>query len=313
MAKLQFLVPVDGSENSNTAVRHAVELACKYGADISTMFVVDNHKYRTHDLVEIVKRAGAEYVGQMRKLAEGHGVVIRSAKVLVGSPIEEILKEAKAMDVLLVIMAASGSEHVEAPFIGSVASRVLRHSSSHVLLVRETESMENYKEILIPADGSEDAMYAANAGMSLAKRYDAEVCACTVVDSKEEIIGRHVTTLKEVERGMVLGDTTIYPEAIIKRMRQRLLDEAARIAEEVRKIADENGVVAEIIVKDGKTAPEILKIVREKNVDLIVLGSRGKSSLSKRLIGAVSEKVASMAKCSVLVVRSSKSEGTLPK
>jgi len=276
------------------------------------MFVVDDHNYRTPDLVEVVKSAGEEYVGQVRKLAEGRGVVVRSAKVLVGSPIEEILNEAKEMNVLLVIMAAYRSEHVEPPFIGSVASRVLRHSSSHVLLVRETESMEHYKEILIPTDGSDDAIYAARSGMSLAKRYNAKVCACTIVDSKEEIIGRHVTTLKEVERGMVLGDTIIYPETIVKRMRQRLLDEAAKIAEEVRKIADENGVVAEIIVKDGKTAPEILKIVREKNVDLVVLGSHGKSSPSKRLIGAVSEKVASMANCSVLVVRSSRIEGTLP-
>ncbi|HHI30212.1 MAG TPA: universal stress protein, partial [Candidatus Methanoperedenaceae archaeon] len=217
-----------------------------------------------------------------------------------------------AMNVLMIVMAACGEDHVEPPFIGSVANRVLRQSASHVLLVRKTENMEHYREILIPTDGSDDAMYAANAGMSLAKRYDAGVCACTIVDSKDKIIERHVTTLKEVERGMVLGDTLIYPEAIVKRMRKRLFDEASKIAEEVREIAAKNGVSAEILVRDGKAAPEILKIVKEKNVDLVVLGSHGRGTLSRTMAGPVSEKVASMVECSVLVVRSSRAEETLP-
>lgn len=312
MTKFQFLVPVDGSENSKAAARHAVQLAGMYGAEISSMFVADIHKYVTPDILEIVKNAGREYVDQVRKLAESEGITVRSTKVLSGSPIEQILNEANAIDANLIILAATGRGHVETAPIGAVANRVLRLSKSHVLLVRDTENGEHYKRILIPTDGSKDAMYAAQFGMSIARRYNAEVYVCTIIDSKEKIVERHVATLDEVRRGRVLGETMTISESIIRRMRQHLLDDAARTADEVRKMAEKKRVTAEIIVKDGKTASEILKIVKDHNIDLLVLGSTGRSSISLMTIGSVSEKVASTARCSVLVVRGSRIERVVP-
>lgn len=312
MTKLQFLVPVDGSENSRTAAKHAVQLAGKYGAEISSMYVADIHKYTAPDILEIVKTAGEEYVDQVRKLAESRGITVKSTKVLAGSPIEEIIKEAELMDANLIIMAATGRGQVKTAPIGAVANRILRFSNSHVLLVRDTENKEHYRKILIPTDGSKDAEYAAQFGMSIARRYNADASACTIVDSKEKIMERHITTLEEAGKGRVFGETVAYSEPIIKRMRQHLLDDAAKIADEVKKIADKKGVTAEIIVKDGKTASEILKIVKNQKIDLVVLGSTGKSSISKMVVGSVSEKVASTAKCSVLVVRGSRIEKMVP-
>jgi nucleotide-binding universal stress UspA family protein len=312
MTKLQFLVPVDGSENSRTAAKHAVQLASVYGAEISSMYVADIHKYAVPDILEIVKKAGEEYVDQVRHLAERKGITIRSTKVLAGSPIEQILNEAEAIDANLIIMAATGRGPAKSAPIGTVANRVLRFSNTHVLLVRDTENKEYYKKMLIPTDGSKDAEYAAHYGMSIARRYNAEVYACTVVNSRDKILERHVTSLDEAGGGRVLGETVVYSEALVKRMRQHLLDDTAKIAEEVKKIADKKGVTAEIIVKDGKTSSEILKIIKNQNIDLVVLGSTGKSSISKMVVGSVSEKVASTARCSVLVVRGSRIERVVP-
>ena len=312
MTKFQFLVPVDGSENSRTAAKHAVQLASIYGAEISAMYVADIHKYAVPDILEIVKKAGEEYVDQVRKLAERKGITIRSTKVLAGSPIEQILNEAEAIDANLIIMAATGKGQGKTAHIGAIANRILRLSNTHVMLIRNTENNELYKKILVPTDGSKDAEYAAHYGMSIARRYNAKVIACTIVDSKDKILEKHITSLDEAGRGRVLGETVAYSEAIIKRLRQHLLDDAAKIAENVKEIADKKGVSAEIIVKDGKTTSEILKIVKNQNVDLIVLGSTGKSSISKLVVGSVSEKLASTAKCSVLVVRGSRIERVVP-
>jgi nucleotide-binding universal stress UspA family protein len=312
MTKLQFLVPVDGSENSRTAAKHAVQLASVYGAEISSMYVADIHKYAVPDILEIVKKAGEEYVDQVRHLAERKGITIRSTKVLAGSPIEQILNEAEAIDANLIIMAATGRGKAKSAPIGAVANRILRFSNTHVLLVRDTENKEQYKKILIPTDGSKDAEYAAHYGMSIARRYNAEVIVCTIIDSKDKILEKHITSLDEAGGGRVLGETVVYSEAIIKRMRQHLLDDTAKIAEKVKKIADKKGVTAEIIVKDGKTTSEILKIIKNQNIDLVVLGSTGKSSISKMVVGSMSEKVASTAKCSVLVVRGSRIERMVP-
>lgn len=53
----------------------------------------------------------------------------------------------------------------------------------------------------------------------------------------------------------------------------------------------------------GDAAAEILATAREKGVDLIVMGSRGRGRFSGLLLGSVSQKVATHAPCSVLIVR----------
>jgi nucleotide-binding universal stress UspA family protein len=308
MTRFQFLVPVDGSERSKTAAKHAVELAKKYGAEVSTMFVVDTHRFLLPDILEIIKSAGEEYVSYVRELAQNNGVTVRSAEVLSGLPVEMIVNKAKEIDANIIVIAAKGGIESGGPSIGFIANRVLRYSSSHVLLVRSTENREHYQNILISTDGSKDAKYAAHFGMSIARRYNAKVYACNIVDTKDKILQRHIITLDEAGKGKALGEPLIFSEHIINRLREHLREDAALIAEDVKKIADEKGITTEIIVKDGKAAPEILNIVKEKNIDLVVLGSHGKSSISKLLVGSLSEKIASTAKCSVLVVRGSRIE-----
>ncbi|MGN1185899.1 MAG: universal stress protein, partial [Methanobrevibacter wolinii] len=56
------------------------------------------------------------------------------------------------------------------------------------------------------------------------------------------------------------------------------------------------------IVKEGSPAPVILDVAEDENIDLIVIGSSGKSSFDRFLMGSVASKVVKSAKCSVLVV-----------
>jgi nucleotide-binding universal stress UspA family protein len=71
-------------------------------------------------------------------------------------------------------------------------------------------------------------------------------------------------------------------------------------------------VDARIVVRDGKPAPEILKIVRDEDIDLVVIGYTGKKTISKLLIGSISEKVVATAPCSVIIVRGSRMERVIP-
>jgi nucleotide-binding universal stress UspA family protein len=59
----------------------------------------------------------------------------------------------------------------------------------------------------------------------------------------------------------------------------------------------------EPIVAEGRPAEEILKQIREKSIDLAVLGSRGRGSLQRLLLGSTSEQVLREAPCSMLIVR----------
>lgn len=312
MTRFQFLVPVDGSDNSINAAKHAVELASKYGAEVSSIFVVDKYKYRISDIFDIVNKAGEEYVSQVRKMAQDKGVTVKSTKVLSGSPVDQIVNEAKAMDANLIVIAAIGGSGSTTSPIGFIANRVMRHTHSHILLVRHTDNNEQYKQILIATDGSADAKYGAQYAMSIARRYNAKVYACTIINSKDRIIDRHVTTLEEAGKGKLLGEPVTYTHEIIKRLREHMLKDAASVTDDIKDIAKKKDVTVETIVRDGKTASEILKIVKNKKIDLVVLGSHGKGTVSKMRLGSISEKIASTARCSVLIVRGTRIERVVP-
>ena len=59
----------------------------------------------------------------------------------------------------------------------------------------------------------------------------------------------------------------------------------------------------EPIVAEGRAPEKILAEVREKGIDLVVMGSRGRGSLQRLLLGSTSEQVLREAPCSVLIVR----------
>ena len=58
----------------------------------------------------------------------------------------------------------------------------------------------------------------------------------------------------------------------------------------------------QIEIRVGKDSDTILQFAEEKNVDLIVMGRRGRSSLGKVLFGNVTEKISRKAQCAVLIV-----------
>lgn len=70
-----------------------------------------------------------------------------------------------------------------------------------------------------------------------------------------------------------------------------------------KNIKDEYNIDPHWIVEIGEPVEIILEVAEREGVDLIIVGSLGKSGLEKFLIGSVSEGVAKKAKCSVLIIK----------
>ena len=72
----------------------------------------------------------------------------------------------------------------------------------------------------------------------------------------------------------------------------------------VEKLRDDEGLDVKITTKiaQGSPAKTILEVAEAEDVDLIVIGSSGKSGIDILLMGSVADKVVRSAKCSVLVV-----------
>ena len=76
-----------------------------------------------------------------------------------------------------------------------------------------------------------------------------------------------------------------------------------RLRQLARQWVDASPVSAESVVKFGKPFQEICEAVREKNADLIVIGTHGHTGLKHIQLGSVAERVVRHAQCPVLVVR----------
>jgi len=82
------------------------------------------------------------------------------------------------------------------------------------------------------------------------------------------------------------------------------LEKAAREdLEEIAGAERKHGVEVSLDVRIGSPSDSILEVAAEEGVSLIILGSHGKTGLSRLLMGSVAESVVRKAKCPVLIVK----------
>jgi nucleotide-binding universal stress UspA family protein len=134
-------------------------------------------------------------------------------------------------------------------------------------------------KILLAADGSEDAAQATQAATDLASRSGSEL---HVVHVWHDVPGpyRHGYVKRE-----------------LRRQGQEILDE------QVRKIEEAGGTVAQAHLRGGRTSDEVIELAEELDVDLLVVGTRGLRGMRRILIGSHSDEIVHRSRRTVLVVR----------
>jgi len=147
------------------------------------------------------------------------------------------------------------------------------------------------QKILIATDGSKHSESASEAGIEMARLFQGSVTALNVVDPSK-VYGP-------------MGDmlSSKLANELIEGVRSSLRSQGEAAARRVEERARLAGVLARSLVIEGNPADEIMKLAREENMDLIVLGSIGVTGLEKFLLGSVAEKVVRNSKVPVLVVR----------
>jgi len=138
-----------------------------------------------------------------------------------------------------------------------------------------------YNHILVPTDGSAGSVRATEHAVDLAEKYGADIHALYVVN-----VGRL--------EGMSLN----VPGSI-----DRLEEEGRELVGDVVDTAENAGVEATSAIELGRPAETIIEYADENGSDLIVIGTRGRGGLSRRLLGSVTEQVVRLADVPVHTVR----------
>ncbi len=154
---------------------------------------------------------------------------------------------------------------------------------------------KRFKKILIATDGSEHVKKAVTHAIELAKLSEAELHAIYVMDikadcAKELYTDRSTGSLKRVLRN----------EGICIDIYRKEGETAIKYIEDMAK---RDGLDIKKWIVKGHPAEEILKLAEEQSIDLIVVGTLGRSGIEKFLLGSVADKVIRNSRIPVLTVR----------
>ena len=286
----QILVTTDFSRPSLAAIPYALAVARHFGAELLLLHVVDTTQFSSKSLMLPVI-SPAELSRPLLNRLQGIALKFSpDGKIHVMKPREgraynEICESARKRGAGLVVIATHGFTGLQHVWLGSTAERVVQHSPCPVLVVRKggrrfQPGRIRLRKILVPLDFSVCSQVAFDCGVGLAREFRSELLLVHVIDPICYPLGD--------EYGGVHS--------------ARLMEEARAFAQsEMKELARNVNVQCSIRIREGSPAREICQIAN-RDVDLIITPTHGRTGLGHVLIGSVAERVMRHASCPVLVI-----------
>src|SRR5512143_1767307 len=265
----KLLLAVDNSEYSEGAIREALKVSTKCGSRIfASMTLETNPEYETIGSNVFAKEEAevAAYLKSIKERAEKADVACQTIFHKSSNAAQSIVDDATEKNVDMIIIGRRGYRGLVKALMGEVAAKVITHAPCKVLVVPRAAQVE-YRNILVATDGSVHAIAALNEAIAIAKRCGSHLIALSAMRD-------------ETER-----------------------KEANQFASEAAEMAKKEGVSAEAVTPIGRSFNAIVETAGGRGVDLIVMGTYGKTGVKKLLMGSSTEKVIGNAGCGVLVVK----------
>jgi nucleotide-binding universal stress UspA family protein len=290
-----ILLPTDGSESVQPAVELGLEIARGFEATVHVLHVVDSSPMERKLALTAVPNIGETLPESWYD--SGDSITDRIAdratewdldtvtEVRRGVAAQEIGSYIVDEGIDLVCMGTRGHTGLDRFFLGSVTRRTVRSVDVPVISINPgaAERDVSFDRILVPTDGSKPAEEAVNHAMEFARRYKAILHALYVVD-RGAYASRPGFTWDELRDALEAGGRTVL--------------------EDVESRASESGVAAVTELRRGAPHRSIAEYADEHDVDLIAMGTHGRTGIAGRIIGSVTERVLQAAPAPVLTLRS---------
>lgn len=283
----QILVPVDGSDPATAALDHALDIAADHDATVHAINVADtNVPSLTRvgvDVVDALVQEGAKVVDEARQRGERRDISMVT-EVIQGEPAEIILEYDESYDIDLLVMGTRGQRDLGEYVLGNVTDQVVTTTETPVITVRSALDASSYPygTVMVPTDGSDSASMAVERGAEIAAHNGAALQLLFVVD--DQLLGLDTRSAAAGDRLEADGED--------------LLEAAAEIA------AEQGCTDITATVEHGSVRDEIKSYADRQGVDLIVMGTQGRTGIDQRLLGSITERVLRTAPVPVLTVGS---------
>ncbi|MFZ5831022.1 MAG: universal stress protein [Planctomycetota bacterium] len=282
----RLLVALDFGPRTDSVVSAATGLAKTFDSRVHLLHVlpeIDDASPDARELMRLAAQGATAGLAEVRNRLLGAGVQVAETKLAEGSPFDMIIRHAETVDANVIVVGARGSPWPGGMRLGTTAERLCRKATKPVWIVQSPDGAVP-KVILCPVDGSSASKRALRNAIHLARRFAARLYVLHAIRPMPSLPG----LMPAVERGMA---------------EKHGQAETAKFEAFIRDF-DFHGLEWQKLVRNGMPEEVILTTASETSADLVVMGSVGRTGLSRILLGSVAGKVAQELSCSVIMVKS---------
>ena len=277
----KILVPVDVTSNSTGQINATIKLATEFNSEVFLLYVIPDEELHA-ELKKIVLKEVSESLDEIRKTLIEAKVNVREPLIATGRVVSTIASTANTEDVNVIIIGSNTKTGNSNYKLSGKAEQIMRMSDVPVFLVKP-ENRVLFSNIMCPVDFSGPSRRALNNAIMLARQYRSSLSVLTVYEPLTHVPKRLSIDL-ENENALRL-----------KRVRKEM--------ESFINEFDLNGIDHKIEIRAGKIHEVILEEAEVQNIDLLIMGTNGRTGLSWFFMGSVTEKVIREMPCSIITIK----------
>ena len=261
-----ILVPTDFSKHASYALSLARQLALKHGSSVHLLHIVEQpgSHYLTpvsggaQDqadnvyVLQLIEKVKAQLQTTANELAQ-EGIQTLY-KIKIGNPFKHISSQIKSENYDLIVMGTQGISGIDEVIVGSNTEKVIRHANCPVITLKEEVALDQVKDMVFAISYFDQNDYLAHQLKEIQNLFSANVHLVTINTPGNFLIERTVaSSLSKFVEQYEVSDYTI-------------------------------NIYSDITEEEG-----ILHFAEDKNADVIVMATHGRTGISHLLAGSLSE------------------------
>jgi nucleotide-binding universal stress UspA family protein len=274
----KLLVPIDLNKISDTFISNAILLAKKYDSEIVILCELPN-KAVEESFASIAQKS----LNAIVETFKNSDVLVSETKLHYGNVLDNIIKASSIENVNAILIESNSFGKHKNEILSPLVEKVVKKSETPVWILEPNVAIQ-IKQILCPVDFSDASERALKNAIQITQKFKAELIILSVYETYDDIVSWVDMDFKErnaeLERSCILAMDTFLAKFNLQDITY------------VKKI------------KSGIPADVIFNYAVATNIELLIIGTTGKSNIGKFFMGSVSQTLIRKLPCSIITTKS---------
>ena len=277
----KLLLPLDVNRDNEEQINAAIKISKEFNSCITVMYVLPESELHP-EVEELLKKFVDDTLRKVTETLENNKVPCTKPLFEKGNPVNKILEVSTALNVNL-ILVDSGTRKEEDKFrLGTTAEKLIQLSDIPVWVTKSGEKMQ-IRRVLCPVDFSDPSKRAMKNAILLSRNFESTL----------HILGVVEPFISSSPRLKI--DQQAENEKLQKQFEEKMNEFLSEFSlKRINHLID---------VSIGIPHDKILKSIQKNKIDLLIMGTNGRSGFSRMFMGSVTEKVIREMPCSFVTTK----------